>query len=254
MSAGHHHKSSLSERELDDLLDKALAHPKIKERLAKPYKLVTSFDIALLGSSAIGGHSVYLDRHLHARGCPYGVILVRGKPLDTKPGLVRHERLEQALEDIFGWHYIDLAHPVAQHWEERDYRRKGFDPRAVERAFRPFIKADEHERITRTPTDLDMRPLLAPPKSSALIAHINATAQKEKRSHESVGYVAQSKLKAHCAGCIHFVEPKFGGPACTGVQSEISPAGWCRRFRKGSLALGEDNGHQRADIKNAAVG
>jgi len=236
MSAGHHHPSKLSERELDDLLDKALAHPKIKERLAKPYKLVTNCDIALLGSSSIGGHSVYLDRHLRGRNCPYGVILVRGKPLDVKPGLIRHERLEQAIEDILGWEY-DRAHPVAQRWEDRDYRRKGFDPADVERAFRPFIKSDEHERIVRTPTDLDMRPLLAPPKSATLINHINATAQKEKRPHESVGYVARSKTKSHCAGCVHFVEPKYGGPACTGVRSPIDPAGWCRRFRSGDLAL-----------------
>ena len=26
-----------------------------------------------------------------------------------------------------------------------------------------------------------------------------------------------------------------GGPGCTGVKSEISPRGWCRRFLRGSL-------------------
>lgn len=234
MSSGHHHKSTLTEAELDDILDEVLADKKVQDRLARPYKLIISFDIALLGSSSVGGGHVYLDRHLRSDGHPYGVILVGKRPLDTKSGLVRRERLEQALEDVFGWSY-DLSHHIAQHWEERDYRRKGFDPGAVERAFRPFIKQDEHERIAKTPTDLDMRPLLAPPKSTELIRHINATAQKEKRTHQSVGYVAKSNIRARCAGCVHLIAAKYGGPACEGVQSPIDPAGWCRRFHKGTM-------------------
>ena len=236
MSAGHRHPSKFSESDLDDILDEILAHKRVKERLARAYKLVTDYDIALLGSSSVGGAHVYLDRHLRGRGLPYGVIPVGKRQLDTKQGLTRHERLEQALEDLFGWSY-DLSHCVAQHWEHRDYKRRGFDPAAVERAYKPFIKSDEHERIVRTPTDLDMRPLLAPPKSTALIEHINKTAQSEKQPHTSVGYVASTSHRTRCDTCANFVEPKYGGPLCTLVQSPIEPVGWCRRFRKGSLGL-----------------
>lgn len=239
MSAGHHAPHKLSTAELDDLLDEALANPKIKKRLARAYMLVSTFDIALLGSSSINGANVYLDRHLREGCSAYGVLNVQSRKLNVIPGLIRHERLEQALEDELGWPYLPLAHNVAQHWEERDYRAKGSDPRAVEKAFVPFIKHDEHERITKTPTDLDMRPLLAPPVSRALIDHINATAQKEKRTHEAVKYVAKSVIAGQsCARCWHFVEPKYGGPACVGVRSPIDAAGWCRRFGRGKLESG----------------
>lgn len=235
MSAGHHHRSDLSQKDLDAILDKVLAQVRVREALKRPYKLDTDHDIALVGSSAIGGRVVYLDRHLHGRGLPFGVLLVKGRKLDTKAGLIRHERLEQICEDILKWKY-DLSHVIAQHWEERDYKRRGFDPRQVEKAFKPFIKADEHERIVKTPVDLDMRPLLAPPKSTELIKYINEAAQKEKRPHSSVGYVSRSTTKSICAKCVHFIEARYGGPACVGVQSPINPQGYCRRFRAGELA------------------
>lgn len=268
MSSGHHKPHDLTEHELDDLLDEVLANAKIKARLARTFELTAQYDMALLGSSSIGGHRVHLDRHLHevrpvriakdkTLNTPpgafrsehlhrnghvraYGIILVKDRPLDVKPGLIRHERLEQALEDELGWPYDRLAHPVAQHWEERDYRAKGFDPKDVEKAFRPHIKHDEAERIVLTPTDLDMRPLLAPPRSDAIIARINAVAQTEKRDHSKVGYVARSNLaNQRCGRCKHFIEPKYGGPACTGVKSPIAEEGWCRRFMRGILGATE---------------
>lgn len=236
MSSGHHAKHDLSPAELDDLLDEALANPKIKKRLARHFNLITDSDIALLGSSSIGGINVYLDRHLSYKKWPYGILPVQSRKLDVKPELIRHERLEQALEDELGWPYMPLAHPVAQHWEERGYRAKGFDPREVERMFRPFIKHDEAERIIKSPTDLDMRPLLAPPRSTAIIEKINETAQKEKRAHEKIGYKDKSALIGQrCDKCRHFIEPKYGGPACIGVDSPIAPGGWCRRFAAGKL-------------------
>ena len=235
MSSGHHAKRDLSASELDDLLAEALANPKIKARLARPFKLVNSFDIAMLGSSSVGGHNVYLDRHLQHLENSYGTIPVNGRWLNVKPGLIRHERLEQALEDELGWPYA-LAHNVAQHWEERLYRQRGFDPREVERAFVPYIKHDSVERITRSPTDLDMRPLMAPPRSTKIIERVNATAQKEKRSHQSVQYAYLSQRAGQrCGKCSMFVKPEYGGPSCTAIKSPIEATGWCRIFHRGVL-------------------
>jgi hypothetical protein len=244
MSAGHHQKHDLSETELDDLLAEALANPKIKKRLERPFKLITNYDIALVGSSSIGGAHVYFDRHLHDGNKPVGFLSVGGKILNTRPGLTRHERLEQALEDELGWPYDKLAHPVAQKYEEKDYRAKGFDPKDVEKAFAPFIKADAHERIKRSPTDLDMRPLMAPPVNKELIAKINECAQREKRPHEAVGYEEKSTHgRQKCGSCSMMVKEMYGGPACIDVQSPIHEGGWCRRFRRGSLdKMGNGNG------------
>ena len=189
----------------------------------------------MLGSSAIGGWTVFLDRHLKFRNWPYGTIPVQSRRVDVRPGLIRHERLEQACEDILGWPYI-LAHQVAQHFEEKLYRAKGFDPAAVEKAFKPFLKTDSVERIIRSPTDLDQRPLLAPPRSTKIIERVNATAQKEKRTHRSVKYEEKSTHNwQRCGLCRHFIESMYGGPACSGVQSPVVSSGWCRRFVAGKL-------------------
>lgn len=236
MSSAHPHTAKLSKSELADLLAEALANPKVKARLAKPYKLVTSYDIALLGSSSIGGENVYLDRHLREGKAPFGVLTVAGRKLDVKPGLVRHERLEQALEDIFGWSY-EIAHEVATAYEEQLYRAKGFDPRKVEAAFEPYIKKDEGENIVRTPTDLDMRPMLGDKK---LLARVKAATEKEKKTHESVGYVAKSnKPNQSCGKCKMFIRPEYGGPCCTLVKSPITAGGWCRRFWAGTLGYAQ---------------
>ena len=233
MSAGRRHRHDLSTTELDDLLAEALANGRVQDRLAKPYKLVTTYDIPLLGSSSIGGENVYIDRHLRHEKWPWGLLPVDGRKLNVIPGLIRHERLEQIVEDVFGWPYGKIAHPVAQQYEERDYKRRGFDPRDVEKAFKPYIKADAHEKLVRLPTDLDLRPMLDEP---SLLAHVRKRQQVAKRTHESVDYVAKSeRLPQQCFKCAMFVIPRYGGPACVGVQSPIEPGGWCRRFKKGSL-------------------
>jgi hypothetical protein len=240
MSAGHGHKTDLTPQEMDDLLDEALANPKVKARLARPFRLITTTDVPLVGSSGVGGWNVYFDRNLRVRNHPYGLLLVKGKWLDVKPGLVRHERGEQTFEDVLGWPYLPFAHFVAQHWEERDYKVKGFNPEDVEAVFQPLIKRDAHERITKVATDLDMRPLMFPPRDSGIIAHVKKTANKEKRSHESVGYVDNSPFsRKRCHLCKMFIREIYGGPACVGVVDDIKPSGWCRRFKAGSL---EDGG------------
>lgn len=237
MSSGHHrHKDKPSESELDDLLDEALADSRVKAELAKPFRLVLTMDMPYVGSASIGRKNIYFDRHLRHDNWPYGVLPVEGRRLDVKPGLTRHERLEPILEDVLGWSYLPLAHFVAQHWEERDYKRKGFDPKAVEKAFAPYIKADEHERLVKVPTDLDLRPVLAPPRDEKLLERISVAQSKEKVSHDSVDYrdVAISP-KRRCELCAMFIEPEYGGPDCTLVKPPINAKGGCRRFVAGKL-------------------
>jgi hypothetical protein len=233
LSSGHHHKTDLTDHELDDLLDEVLADPRVKRQLAKPRKVNTSKDIPLLGSSNIGWTTIYLDVHLRVRDLPYGTILVDGKRLDVKPGLIRHETLEPILENLFGWPYSPPSHEVAQHWEERDYIDKGFDPRAVEKTFKPFIRNDESEPLPNVPLDLDLRPEAWEPK---LLERVKLSQDKQKRTHLSVGYTSASKFQTKsCSLCQMFIENRYGGPGCTFVKNPISPKGLCRRFSRGSL-------------------
>jgi hypothetical protein len=233
MSSGHHHKTDLTDHELDDLLDEVLADPRVKRQLAKPRKVNTSKDIPLLGSSNIGWTTIYLDVHLRVRDLPYGTILVDGRKLDVKPGLIRHETLEPILENVYGWAYSPPSHEIAQHYEERLYKEMGFDPRAVEKAFKPFIRNDEAEPLPNVPLDLDLRPEVWEPK---LLARVKLAQDAQKRTHLSVGYTSESKVPgATCARCSMFIHRMYGGPGCTLVKDEINPMGYCRRFSRGSL-------------------
>lgn len=79
--------------------------------------------------------------------------------------------------------------------------------------------------------------------------------ESAKRTHGAVHYVARSKKSEHCAKCKHFIQPSEGGPACTGVQSPIAPAGWCIRFKAmkayadgGAIAMADGGGLSDADL------
>ena len=234
MSAGHKTTHTLTTAELEDLLDHALADPRVKARLARPYRLVTDKRIPLLGSSSVGGLNVYLDQHLRYSGAAFGVLPVKGRWLDTKPGLIRHERIEQIVEDIFGWPYMPIAHPVATVFEHRDYRQQGFEPADVEAVFASYIRAAEREPLGKgVPTDIDLRPALHDPE---LLERIRVSQQEQKRAQASVGYVDSSKFpNQRCELCQMFIKPVYGGPACTGVRGPINPGGWCKRFFRGVL-------------------
>jgi hypothetical protein len=49
-----------------------------------------------------------------------------------------------------------------------------------------------------------------------------------KRSKRSVRYQETPKDGEHCADCVHFLPPH----ACEGVAGDISPNGWCIRFKR----------------------
>lgn len=235
MSSGHRIRGNLSDHELDILLSHALADNRVKARLCKPFRLITTKDIPLLGSSNIGWTRVFLDRHLRYSDWPFGVLPVQGRRFNAKPGLILHERLEAAVENVFGWSYAK-AHQVATRHEHGLYKAIGFDPAAVEKAYAPYIRSDEREPLRDVPTDLDLRPMLGDPK---LLSRTHTAQDRQKIPQRSVGYVGKSdKPEQKCGLCSMFVKPRYGGPACTLVKSPIAESGWCRRFKRGALEKG----------------
>lgn len=235
MSSGHEqwHNSDRSER--TKLLRQVLRDPKVKRWLSRPYTVITTTDVPLLGSSSIGWERIYIDRHLRAPWRPVGTIIVDEQPCNTIGGLIRHERLEPCLEQVFGWSYKS-AHLLAECWEDEYYRERHFNPRAVEQAFKPYIKAARHEALQKVATDIDLRPEMAPPRSSGLLERIKKIQNRAKDAHSVVGYRARSAHeKQQCGLCRKFIREKFGGPGCIGVKDTISPLGWCRRFAAGKL-------------------
>jgi hypothetical protein len=250
MSSGHHSRfhygtgpDAHDKRwvRFNKLVDESLKDPKIKAWLGRPFDVVTKYDMWYLGSSSIGGEHVYLDRHLCAPGKSVGVIEIDGKMTNVRPPLIRHERLEQALEDVWNLPYLandpddPSAHVLATIYEHRIVKNS----RSYERALRPFIKASQHERLVAVPGDVDLRPVLSPPFDRELLARIRRAMEDGKAAHGApdVAYEEKSTmpLGMKCANCRMFVAPVYGGPACTGVRDPIVPGGYCKRFKRGKL-------------------
>ena len=65
----------------------------------------------------------------------------------------------KALIDALHWGY-DHAHAVATAAERRAVMQGGLIWKSYQEAYRPYIKADEHEKLKRVPADLDLTPYL----------------------------------------------------------------------------------------------
>lgn len=150
MSSGHHHTdlTGVSQQRLAELL----RQPNIHKRLFDSrYSINRDFDIPYLAGYSKDGRIVYIDRHLPV------TLVIGGKRVHVFPFLTTHERTEKALLDFAGMRYNE-AHQYATLAEHRELSSKGVSPVLYEKALDPYIKADQHEKIVKVPSELDFRP------------------------------------------------------------------------------------------------
>lgn len=151
MSTGHRHLHRGSTPELEAELSRILADSRVRKRLAAPYRFDFNYDVPYLAGYSVDGKVIYIDRHMPR------MIMVQGRGMGVLPGLSRHERLEKALIDSFGWTY-EKSHKFATLYEHRLYKKNKFNPASVEKVYSPYIKADEREQIKLAPKNLDLTP------------------------------------------------------------------------------------------------
>ncbi len=164
MSAGHKHPTTIGSAEVD----KALDDPTVKANLAKSYRIDRSYDLPYLAGYSRDGATIYIDRHLP-------VYLPLGSHgIYAAPFLEEHEHVEKAIIDALHWKYA-AAHEVATAAERRKVISAGLNWTAYSNALKPYIKADEVEKLTSVPPDLDLTPyrgetkLLARIKSAQIV-------------------------------------------------------------------------------------
>lgn len=153
MSAGHHVHTDhprLGEHEVDQVLK----NPQIRARLARTPKISFAFDIPYLAGYSQDGSTVYIDRHLPARALP-----IPNRTINVLPFLLVHETVEKAIIDVLKKHY-DYAHEVASRAEDRAVREGGYLPGKYNEWLKPYIKADEVEKLKKVPPDLDLTPYI----------------------------------------------------------------------------------------------
>lgn len=107
-------------------------------------------DVPYLAGYSKDGSTLYVDRHL-AQAAP----VVDGLPFaEWEEALLVHELVEKEAIDrglTYEKAHLEFATP-AEHAVLRELRA---DPDEYEKELRPYIKAAEHERITKPPKDLD---------------------------------------------------------------------------------------------------
>jgi hypothetical protein len=223
MSSGNRHKGvSLGDHEVDE----ALANPAVRRRLARLLRVDQSWDIPYLGGYSEDGRTIFLDRHLPKR------FRYRGREVDLDRFLIVHEEIEKALIDELDFKYAH-AHEVATRGEENAVRLAGIDVPWYRRVLRPFIKADEAERLLRVPRAMDLTPYRAPPVDEGLLGRIrkaqDSPSAPGKLSYAQAGYHAGSGPHGrHCGICAYFA-PEH---RCAVVAGKVNAEDGCDYFVK----------------------
>lgn len=165
MSTGHRHAEAAGSQSA--LLVRRLEKdPEVRRLLCRYERLDDTYDLPYLAGYSKDGKVIYIDRHL-----PETLSYTHdGKFREYRPRsfLIDHESFEKAVIDALGWRYAH-AHEAATGYERRHVMQAGLIWQPYQEAYRPFIKADEHEKLKRVPADLDLTPYL---DDSALLARL----------------------------------------------------------------------------------
>ena len=160
MSTGDHHAGARGHQSFL-LVDRCLKDPEVRRLLHRHELLDDNYDIPYLAGYSTDGKIIYVDRHLpekleyHHDG--------RQRDYDPRRFLIDHESMEKALIDAFGWRYAH-AHEAATAYERRHVLQSGLLWQPYQDAYRPYIKADEHEKLKKVPAELDLTPYEDSPK------------------------------------------------------------------------------------------
>ena len=152
MSSGHFHSSDLSPNEARQALSKAYSNKRFWNWMkGERFRVDRDFDIPYLAGYSKSGKIIYVDRHV-----PMSLVIA-GRRVNILPFLIVHERTEKALMDFLDYDYYE-AHPLATYAEHVELKKMNISPSAYERALDPYIKADLHQKITKVPAELDLKP------------------------------------------------------------------------------------------------
>jgi hypothetical protein len=119
--------------------------------LHRRVKLDHEHDIPYIAGYSKDGKTIYIDRHLP------GTFVWKGQAHRVSPFLLTHEKIEKALLDEIGLHYLH-AHQIALRAERDAVRGAGISWRAYQGFMKRHEKQIADERIVKVPRDLDLTP------------------------------------------------------------------------------------------------
>lgn len=156
-----------------------LAHPEIMDDVEGDKTISHRFDLPYGAGYSLSGHRGYLDRHVpiiwpmeregydrtdHMRAVKVHIVKYP----------MRHEFFESACIRLLDMKYED-AHHHAVRAEWSLVTSDGWNWSFYESQWKPFIKADEVERLQRVPPDLDLSPYEGTKLHDILAERMNST-------------------------------------------------------------------------------
>jgi hypothetical protein len=142
-----HKKLKLPEWYVSDLmLERAL--DAIIRRLKK---LDREHDIPYLAGYNIDGTIIYIDRHMPTS------FEQNGRTIETDRFLILHEEVEKTIIDQLNLHYLH-AHQIATRVEQSAVLACGINWSNYDDFMQTNVKYIGDERLTKIPTDLDLKP------------------------------------------------------------------------------------------------
>ena len=228
MSAGHDADWAAADTET---VKRALDHKAVKAELARTRRTNDDFDLPYLAGYSKDGKTIYFDRHFPE------FITIHGRKVNGRRFIQIHEETEKSVIDALGRPYKE-AHEIANAAERRAVVAYGIPWSSYERAIKPFIKADELEKIVQIPPDLDWTPYLAPPVNRALIARMKAAEDDEKLGKDDpcVNYSpSRGDPGRHCGpdkAWPHNYCSMYGDHDCSAVAGFIDPRGGCDLYER----------------------
>jgi hypothetical protein len=160
MSTGHEH-AEVAGNHSAILVTRLEKDSEVRRLLHRYERLDDTYDLPYLAGYSKDGKIIYIDRHLpeqlsyHHDG--------KFREYRPRPFIIDHESFEKAVIDALSWKYAH-AHQAATGYERRAVLKAGLIWQPYQEAYRPYIKADEHEKLKRVPADLDLTPYLDDPR------------------------------------------------------------------------------------------
>jgi hypothetical protein len=127
------------------MLDRAL------DAILRRATLDRRHDVPYLAGYSRDGKTIYIDRHIPE------TFTNGDRTVGVDRYLILHESVEKALIDQLDLHY-QHAHQIATRAEEAAVRADRVSWRAYDRFMQRYIKKAGSERLTRVPSDLDLKP------------------------------------------------------------------------------------------------
>jgi hypothetical protein len=170
-------------------------------------KLDRDHDIPYLAGYNVDGTIIYIDRHMPMS------FKQKGRTIETDRFLILHEEVEKTMIDQLNLHYLH-AHQIATRVEQSAVVACGINWSDYDDFMQTNVKLIGDERLTKIPTDLDLKPYRDEHDTDLLERMARAIERGHHPSnhhpnnlHKAI-HATMSDIKANVGRLRHVAQPK----------------------------------------------